>query len=40
MKIKINKITQQATKPTRANNTDAGYDLYASVDGLIAGKQW
>ena len=39
MKIKINKITQQATKPTRANNTDAGYDLYASVDGRIAGKQ-
>tara|TARA_R100000152_G_C6692768_1_gene123998 strand:+ start:126 stop:557 length:432 start_codon:yes stop_codon:yes gene_type:complete len=39
MKIKINRIINQATIPTRANDTDAGYDLYAAVNGTISGKQ-
>lgn len=38
MKIKINKLIAQAKIPTRANNTDAGYDLYAAVNGRIEGK--
>jgi len=38
MNIKINKIIPQATIPTRANGTDAGYDLYAAVSGRISGK--
>lgn len=39
MKIKINRIIEQAILPTRANDTDAGYDLYAAVNGTISGKQ-
>jgi dUTP pyrophosphatase len=38
MKIKINKLVPQATIPTRSNGTDAGYDLYAAVNGRIEGK--
>jgi dUTP pyrophosphatase len=38
MKIKINRQIPQATIPTRANDTDAGYDLYAAVNGRIEGK--
>jgi dUTP pyrophosphatase len=38
MQIKINRQIPQATIPTRANDTDAGYDLYAAVNGRIEGK--
>lgn len=38
MNIKINRITPQAKIPTRSNDTDAGYDLYAAVNGRISGK--
>ena len=38
MKIKINRLIPQAKIPTRSNDTDAGYDLYAAVNGRIEGK--
>ena len=35
MEIKINKLHKSAVLPTRANKTDAGYDLYACQDVII-----
>jgi dUTP pyrophosphatase len=38
MKIRIKRLVPQATIPTRANDSDAGYDLYASSSIRIDGK--
>jgi dUTP pyrophosphatase len=35
MKIKIKKLNENATIPTRAKESDAGYDLYASTACVI-----
>ena len=35
MEIKVKKLSTQATIPTKANNSDAGWDLYASEDAII-----
>ena len=35
MDIRIKKLTKSAVLPTRANNNDAGYDLYATQDMII-----
>ena len=35
MEIKIKKLSPSAITPTRANESDAGYDLYASRDMVI-----
>ena len=32
MKIKIKKLNPEGRTPTRAKNSDAGYDLYSTVD--------
>ena len=34
--LKIQKLSLEATLPTRSNPTDAGWDLYASEDCLLA----
>ena len=35
MEIKVKKLSPQATVPTKANDSDAGWDLYASEDAII-----
>jgi len=35
VKIKINKLHKSAILPTRANDSDAGYDLYAIQDMIV-----
>jgi len=35
MLVKIKKLNSQAKTPTRANVSDAGYDLYSVEEGLI-----
>ena len=35
MEIKVKKLSTEATIPTKANNSDAGWDLYASEDAII-----
>ena len=35
MEIKINKLHKSAILPTRANDSDAGYDLYAIQDMIV-----
>ena len=39
MQIKINKLNKAAVLPSRANESDAGYDLYATRDMIIAPMQ-
>ena len=39
MQIKINKLNKAAVLPSRANESDAGYDLYATKDMIIAPMQ-
>ena len=35
MEIKVKKISESAITPTKANEFDAGWDLYASEDAII-----
>ena len=35
MEIKVKKLSTSATIPTKANESDAGWDLYASADAII-----
>ena len=35
MEIKVKKLSTQAIVPTKANESDAGWDLYASEDAII-----
>ena len=35
MEIKVKKLSTEATIPTKANNSDAGWDLYVSEDAII-----
>tara|TARA_R110002020_G_scaffold454308_1_gene669663 strand:- start:2096 stop:2518 length:423 start_codon:yes stop_codon:yes gene_type:complete len=35
MEIKVKKLSTSATIPTKANKSDAGWDLYASADAII-----
>ena len=35
MTIQIVRISKSATLPTRAHDSDAGYDLYASLETVI-----
>ena len=35
MEIKVKKLSTLATIPTKANKSDAGWDLYASEDAII-----
>lgn len=35
MKIKFKKLHPDAKMPTRANKTDAGYDLFSTEDGIL-----
>jgi len=40
MKVKIKKLSDKATLPTKANTTDAGFDLYAtSIEKKYEGEQ-
>ena len=32
-------LNDEATTPTKAHRTDAGYDLYASEDAVVVGRQ-
>ena len=37
--VQVKLLNEEATKPTKAHRSDAGYDLYASEDAVIVGRQ-
>ena len=37
--VHVKLLNERATKPTKAHRGDAGYDLYASEDTVIVGRQ-
>ena len=36
--VQVKLLNEEATKPTKAHRSDAGYDLYASEDAVITSK--
>tara|TARA_R110000868_G_scaffold18531_1_gene81312 strand:+ start:749 stop:1174 length:426 start_codon:yes stop_codon:yes gene_type:complete len=37
--VQVKLLNEEATVPTKAHRSDAGYDLYASEDAVIVGRQ-